>query len=293
MSRASIAALASEIGVATPKVTRIRTEEQLARHLKLIGYPAVLKTDGSSGGLGVAIVENVHQAKAAFRRLSRPPSIAITLKRLIVDRDANLLLSAMLRRRSHVTIQRFIRGKRANVAAACWKGRVLASVCVEVLSSKKPTSSSTVVKVVTNTQMSRAAERLASALKLTGLCGMDFIIDENNRVHLIDFNPRATQTSHLVSSDGKDLLSALASELTGEPEIEQHRNPHRGPVVLFPHGFVQDATSPYSRFIDKDLPRDFPEFTEFGLDFRRETNRFLAKAIHYLRERWQTLVGRD
>jgi carbamoylphosphate synthase large subunit len=276
--------------VPTPKVTPIRTEEQMIRQLKLIGFPAVLKTDGSSGGLGVAIVESTFQAKQAFKRLSQPPSVALTLKRLIIDGDANLVLPAIRRIRPHVTIQRFIRGKRANVAAACWNGTVLANVCVEVLASNKPTSSSTVVRVITNPQMSRAAERIAGVLKLTGLCGMDFIIDAKNRAHLIDFNPRATQTSHLVSSERKNVLRALASKLTGEPFIEDRQDPHRGPVVLFPHGFVCDPASRYARFHDKDLPPHFPEFIQFGLDYRRETNRVLAKAIRYVGERWQTMV---
>jgi hypothetical protein len=289
-SRASVAALARRVKVATPEVTRIRTEEQLIRQLKAIGFPAVLKIDGSSGGLGVAIVENLHQAKQAFRRLSRSPSAALTLKRLLVDRDANLVLPAMLRIRPQVTIQPFIRGKRANIAIACWNGAVLASVCVEVLASNKPTSSSTVVRVITNTQMSRAAERIVNALKLTGLCGMDFIIDADNRAHLIDFNPRATQTAHLVSSEGRLLLNALASKLTGEPLIEEDRYPQRGPIVLFPHGFVCDPASRYSRFVAKDLPLH-PEFSQFGLDYRRETNRFLPKAVHYLWGRWQALLG--
>jgi hypothetical protein len=290
-SRASIAALARKVKVATPNVTRIRTEEQLMRQLKVAGFPAVLKIDGSSGGLGVAIVENEYQAKQAFNRLTQPPTIALTLKRLLVDRDANLVLPVMLRIRPQVTIQPFIRGRRVNIATACWNGTVLASVCVEVLASKKPTSSSTVVRVIRNTQMSRAAERLVNALKLTGLCGMDFIIDANDRAHLIDFNPRATQTAHLVSAEGKLLLHALAAKLTGEPLVEEDRKPQRGPIVLFPHGFVCDPESRYWRFVERDLPPDLPEFSQFGLDFRRETNRFLPKAVHYLWGKWQALLG--
>ena len=235
-SRSQVASLAHSVGVCTPVVTNIRNENELLRELETVGFPAVLKTDGSSGGKGVIIVHDRVDAERAFKRLAAPPDIARTLKSIIVDRHANLVVPCVRRSRALISVQRFIDGTRANVAAACWQGTVLARVCVEVLASNGATGSSTVVKVIAHPGMSEAVERMVRGLKLSGLCGFDFILNStNDRAYLIDFNPRATQTCHLVSSEGNQLLASLAAKLRGSSNVVEFRNQYYGPVVLFPY----------------------------------------------------------
>ncbi len=286
-SRSHVASVASSVDVLCPIVTDIHNADDLSRQIEIDGFPIVLKTDGSSGGAGVAIVDNNADARRAFDRLAAPPNIALTLKRSIIDGDANLILPCLQRARKSVSSQRFINGRRANVAAACWQGKVLAAVCVEVLASNDATSSSTVVRVFSHPGMSHAAERMVRAFKVSGLCGFDFILDSSDeKPYLIDFNPRATQTCHLVSADGKDLLGLLAAKLRGLPPPEKVREPYHGPIVLYPHGFVYDPAGPYSNYIHTDLPPGSPEFEKIGLEFRREKNKLLAKAVRFARNKW-------
>ena len=280
--RSEIARLAQTAEVFTPPVRTIASCSDLLNQLRILGYPSVLKTDGSSGGAGVAIVHNELEAKRAFTRLSGSPNFLLTLKRLIVDGDANLVLPCLRRVQPDVSIQPYVAGRLANIAVACWEGSVLGQVCVEVLSSNGETGPATVVRIISHAGMSQAAEKMVGLLKLSGLCGFDFILDSENAAHLIDFNPRATQTCHLMPPDAKQPLASLISKLGGPQISEAYKTPHDGPIVLFPQGFLSEKDGPYSEHASKDLPAESTEFVTFGLEYRRKRSRLLVRAIRNL-----------
>jgi Carbamoyl-phosphate synthase L chain, ATP binding domain len=280
-SRARIASLAHTAGVLSPTTTNIRNHDELFSQLENVGFPAVLKSDGSYGGMGVIFIHTRAEAKHAFGKLTAHNNVARALKRLIVDRDANLILPCLRRTRPQISIQRFLFGKRANVAVACWKGAVLAQVCVEVIASNEATGPATVVRVIAHPGMSQAVDRLVRVLNLSGLCGFDFILDSTDgSAHLIDFNPRATQTCHLLSPERSQPVLSLAAKLRGLPQIvDDHLSPHCGPIVLFPHGPAYAQKSHYSKYTEIDLPSKSPELVKIGLEFYQRENRFLAKAF--------------
>jgi hypothetical protein len=284
-ARDKISALARANGLPSPVVTAINNHVQLLDALEVIGYPAVLKTDGSSGGVGVAIAKNQADAELSFSRLAHH-SVARAAKRLFVDSDPTLLWPTLFYTRPRVTIQPFIRGRRANAAVACWEGEVLTYVTVEVLASNGLTGPATVVRAIANSGISDAVDRLVGLLRLSGLCGFDFILDEReNKAHLIDFNPRATQTCHLMSFEGDQPVAHLAAKLTGSKLTKSIHQPNLEPIVLFPHGFLIDPRSAFAQYADTDLPIGFAEFQKIGIDYRRRKNRLLNKAVKYLR-RW-------
>jgi hypothetical protein len=291
-SRTRIASLAHAAGVVSPTTTNIGDQDELLSQLENIGFPAVLKSDGSFGGMGVAFIRTRAEAKHAFAKLNAYYSVARTLKRLIVDRDANLILPCLRRSRPQLSIQRFLFGKRANAAVACWKGEVLAQVCVEVIASNEATGPATVVSVIAHPGMSRAVERLVRALDLSGLCGFDFVLDSTDgSAHLIDFNPRATQTCHLLSSERTQPVQSLAARLRGLPPIvDDHLSPHCGPIVLFPHGSVYAPKNHYSKYTEIDLPSKSPELVKIGLEFHQRENRFLAKMFRFAKRNKIDLV---
>ena len=280
-SRAGIASVAHAAGVLSPATTNIRNHDELLSQLENIGFPAVLKSDGSFGGMGVALIHTRAEAKHAFGKLTAYYSMARALKRSIVDRDANLFLPCLRRSRPQLSIQRFLAGKRANAAVACWKGAVLAQVTVEVIASNEATGPATVVSVIAHPGMSQAVERMVRALNLSGLCGFDFILDSTDgSAHLIDFNPRATQTCHLLSSERTQPVLSLAAKLQGLPAIVDDRlSPHCGPIVLFPHGPAYAPKSHYSKYTEIDLPSESPDLAKIALEYHRRKNRFLVKAF--------------
>ena len=190
-----------------------------------------MKSDGSWSGKGVAIVTNRREAPRAFRKLSTPPSVLLTLKRFTLNRDRTLVIRCLRRAPSAVSGQRFVPGRLANAAVACWQGRVLASVHVEVLASIGATGPATVVRVISHPGMSRAVELMVQRLKLSGLCGFDFVLSaEDGSSQLVELNPRATQTGHLIAADGKDLLAELLGAIHNSPVAPRGapvRNPWR------------------------------------------------------------------
>jgi hypothetical protein len=292
-SRAQISSVARSVGVFSPTVTNISNRTELFSQLENIGFPAVLKTNGSYGGLGVAIVHNRAEAKRAFHELLAYYSAARALKRLIINDDPNIVLPCLKRRRPQLSVQPYVYGRRANAAIACWRGEVLAQVCVEVLASNTATGSATVVRVIAHPGMSQAVERMVRALNLSGLCGIDFILDSTDgSAHLIDFNPRATQTCHLVSSEGTRPAESLAAKLRGLPIVENLRSPHYRPIVLFPHGFVVAPESDYSKYTDYDLPSNSPELMKIGLEFPQQEKRFLTKLFDFANKKYRYSTSR-
>lgn len=259
-ARDRIASLARALGVISPTSVAVSDESDLERQLKVIGFPAVLKTNGSLGGWGVAIVHDLSDAKRAFRKLSVPPGVLRMLKRLVVNRDANLVIPCLLRRCSSVSVQAFVCGKLANAAVACWKGQVLAHVIVEVLATRYTNGPATIVRVIEHPGISKAVTLMAHELNLSGLCGFDFILDPiNDCAHMIELNPRATQTCHLMSADGKQLLVLLAARLHGLLPNDKRPRPIRRPIALFPYGLVEDQESPLPKNVYKDVPSQSPQ----------------------------------
>src|SRR4051794_15811324 len=175
-SRAATMALASKCGVRCPPTAAVGTIDDVRRWMKDRGGVAVVKTDGSWGGREVAVVRNADEAVQAFRLLNRFPRWKQIAKRWVVESDPWPLRMRLRRRRPAVSIQTFIDGRPANVAAACFKGNLLGAVQAEVVRCAYPLGPSTVVRVIDHPEMRAAAETMVQALGLTGLCGFDFVL---------------------------------------------------------------------------------------------------------------------
>ena len=113
-----------------------------------------------------------------------------------------------------ISVQAFVHGRPGNVAAACVDGELLGAVQAEVVRSDGELGPSTVLRVIEHPEMRVTATAMVRELGLTGLCGFDFVLEHGtDRAHLLEVNPRATPTSHLVAADGVDLLTSLRAAL--------------------------------------------------------------------------------
>jgi biotin carboxylase len=148
-----------------------------------------------------------------------------------------------------------VEGRPANVAAACLDGKLLGAVQAEVIRSNGAFGPSTVIRVIDHPEMLAAATQLVAKLRLTGLCGLDFVLDEKTgRAELIELNPRATPTAHLLSVDGVDLLTSLRLAL-GRPGPPARTCTYPdGLVALFPLEMQRDPTSPFLTTAFHDVP---------------------------------------
>lgn len=245
---------AAAMGIRSPETRELSSAAMLEDWLVQYGLPTVLKVDGSWGGQGVSIVHDVEQARAAYRRAIHP-SWKRSLIELVLRRDPAPLLRQLGGREPVVTAQRFIKGRVANRAAACWHGEELAGTSVVALQTNGSTGPATVVQVIDSDEMAGASRRLIRSLGLSGLVGLDFVIEEGSGdAYLIEMNPRATPICHLALGAGYDLPVALIARLRGEDPPAAVARPLHEIVALFPGEWRRDHLSPYLSTAFHDVP---------------------------------------
>jgi len=258
-ARTAFMQLAHEEGIRVPATSVIKTMDELKRWISHIGFPAVLKANGSSGGDGTRIVHTLEEADRAFRRLQAPPFLARAAKRALVDGDHTLVWPSLLRRRPVVNGQAFVVGHEATSTTLCWQGAVLARLHFEVLKKVKPTGHATVLRLIEHAEMSGAVERIARRLNLSGWHGFDFILEAHTgNAYLIEINPRITQVGHLAMGPGRDLPAAFYAAVSGNPMQEAHKVTEKDTVALFPQEWIRDPASEFLQTAYHDVPWEEP-----------------------------------
>src|SRR5207245_7141289 len=169
------------------------------------------KADCTSGGEGVGVGHTIEQAEQAYRRLQARPLLARAAKRALVDQDRTLVWPSLLRRRSVVNAQAFVAGREATGTVACWNGALLAGLHFEVLNKRSSAGPATVMRLIENAEMSGAAEKIVRRLNLSGVHGLDFMLEaDTGNAYLIEINPRSTQVGHFTLRPGRDLPGVLS-----------------------------------------------------------------------------------
>jgi hypothetical protein len=260
LARTAFLELAQEEGIRVPKSQVIHTASDLRDWVTRMGCPTVLKTDRSSGGEGVRIVQTLEEAERAFRSLEAPPLLARAAKRALIDQDTTLMWPSLLRRRSIVNAQAFVAGREATSLIACWKGAVLASLHFEVLNKEDAGGPSTVLRLTENTEMSVAAEKMIRRLDLSGLHGFDFMLEAHTgSAYLLEINPRATQIGHLTLGSGRDLPAALYAAVSGEVVQPCAKLTENDTIALFPQEWKRNPKSAFLQSGYHDVPWKEPE----------------------------------
>ncbi len=250
---------AADDGVAVPPGRTIRTRDDLRAWHADHPEPCLVKSEGSWGGSGVVLARTLEAAEAAFLVMSRPIAFRKALRILLVDRDPFPFVEFLHRERREVTVQARVSGRQANIMAACWNGRLLGTIGVEVLQAQGRTGAATVVRLVDNAEMEAAARVVAGRLGMSGFFGLDFIIEEGTgRTVLIEMNPRATQLGHLAWK-GRSLAAQLFAEATGaEPGAGAVLDRDRT-VAMFPQALRFAAEQVDLTEAELDVPWTEPE----------------------------------
>ena len=259
-ARAPFLHLAEEAGIRVPATVSIVAAHDVENWASEHGFPAVMKADGMTGGEGVRLVRSLEVAQRARRELRASPSFARAAKRALLDQDWTLVRPSLLRKRRDVSIQSFVRGHEATSAIVCREGVLLASLHFEVLQKTSPHGPATVLRLIQNSEMQSAAEKIAKRLCLSGFHGLDFMLEEETgRPYLIELNPRATQVGHLTLGARRDLPAALYAAMTGEPIRPAAKLTENQIICLFPGECLRDPESEYLRTGYHDLPFGEPE----------------------------------
>ncbi len=259
-ARTEFIKLARNEGIRAPKTEVIANSQILKQWLDRMGFPAVLKANGTSGGDGVRVVHSLEEAERALQELQNPPLFARAVKRALLDQNKTLLWPALLRRRAVVNAQEFVAGREATSAVACWQGTVLSSLHFEVLKKRDSAGPSSVLRLIENAGMTAAAEKMVRRLNLSGLHGFDFMLEaQTENAHLIEINPRATQVGHLTLGAGRDLPAALCAAVSGEAVQAAPKVTENHTIALFPQEWIRDPESEFLQSGYHDVPWEEPE----------------------------------
>ena len=285
--RTAVLFIARGEGLRVPQTDVVASWNELQSWITRCGLPAVLKTNGTSGGDGVRIIRNLDEAEKAFRELHAPPLIARAVKRALLDVDTTLLLPSITRKPYVVNAQSFVEGREATSAVAAWKGEVLAGLHFEVLRKQYAGGPATVLRQIDLPEMKLAAEKMVRTLGLSGLHGFDFMLEEGTGyAHLIEHNPRATQVGHLRLGPGRDLLAALLAAVSAQDVNIVPSVTDKDIIAIFPHECLKNPSSEYLRTGYHDVPWEAPELVLACLRYGHKVNAWYSpqKWIHRYRD---------
>ena len=270
-SRSNLIGVAHSEGVRAPATARIDSLASLDSWTRAHGFPLVLKSDGSAGGRGVQVVRTPDEAKRAFLQLSEPPLVARAIKRALFDQDRTLIQSCLQRQVPTINAQSYVLGRDATTSVACWKGRILASISVEVVRTQSERGPASVLRVINHAEMSTCAERIVRRLSLSGLLGFDFVVDETGDANLIEMNARATQTCHLPLGTGRNLPLALACALNGQDAPVSTSVTDRNLIALIQE-WQSNPASAYLHSAFHDVPWSEPRLVKICVDQQISAN---------------------
>ena len=278
-SRSAFMKLAHTERIRAPKAEVVRNIDDLKTWVARMGFPTVLKANGTSGGDGVRIVHTLDQAELALRTLQAPPLLARAAKRALLDQDKTLVWPSLLRRRSVVNAQAFVAGHEATSTIACWKGSILASLHFEVINKASSAGHATVVRLVENAEMSAAVEKMTRRLGLSGLYGFDFMLEvDTGNAYIIEINPRATQVGHLSLGLGHDLPAALYAALSGKAVQAAPKVTEKDTIALFPQEWIRDPESAFLQSGYHDVPWEEPEFVRDCVNNHRKQSAWYSRS---------------
>ena len=273
---------AEEGGAAVPAYAAVPTQADLRAWLDANGFPAYLKADGTFGAMGVRRVDTYEKAESAFLALHEPPAAMRAFRRFALHDDPTVLRLFFSRYQPAISIQRAVAGVDVNSAIFCWRGRVLATLSMQVIEVRYERGPSTVLHRIQNPMMDRAADILASRLNLSGFYGLDFILEDKTGIPwLLEMNSRATQIPHLALGVGHDLPAAAFAAITGRPVCPRPPVTSRETIALFPQEWDRDPASPLLRSSYHDVPWESPAliraFTKRRSRIRRLLTRLFAE----------------
>ena len=284
-SRFQLLNTAAGLGIRVPRTVRVASEQDLVDWHRDNESISVLKVDGESGGNGVRISRSLEDSAAAWYELRERASAAHAWKRLVIDRDPLATWLRSHRSGREVTIQEFIPGRPANSMLACRDGTVIAQTSALVVASDGPTGAANIIRPVNDRRMALAGELLAAKLRLSGFCGLDFMIEAatGNPV-LIEMNPRCTQLGHLEFAGQGSLAAALCADLKGEAVRDPLHPVRPGPIALFPQAFARIAAqSPHLDSSYHDIPWEEPRLVHELMLEPWPIRRWAARLYHLFR----------
>ena len=258
-SRSDLLALARHEGTEVPATMALTAPKDLDLWANRHGFPAFVKVDGTTGGVGVTAVGNLDQAQRALQTTVDAAKVSRDLVRFLRGRDRFSFWDHVHGPERKVSIQAAIKGTPANILVSCDRGEITGAICVEARATHGERGPATIVAVVRNPEMLHAATRITGRLGLSGFVGFDFMIEQaSGRSFLIEMNPRATPIGHLALGEGRDLVSAFSRHVLGLTTANRVPIPACEKIALFPTAWHTDPAGLWRHEAYHDVPWEEP-----------------------------------
>jgi hypothetical protein len=233
-SKSRLMSVAEALQIPYPPTIIVNSYQDIDQQLGRLVYPALLKLDELWGGRGIRLVHNHHELLQAVVELSFHHDWPKSLRQLAARGIQYLPDSWRPAIPRNLSIQRYIGGRPANRAVVCWQGKILAGISIEALEIDSEFGPTRLARIIDNTELAKAAERIVANQKLSGFLGFDFMLDDANRAWLLEMNPRATPACHL-RSRAPSLPASLFLKLTGQLPDNDVREVPQDAIALFPN----------------------------------------------------------
>lgn len=231
--------LALSLRLTVPKFVRLSKLSEAVDFAEEVGYPVILKPETGVAGIGVGVIRSKEEMLATLPLVER-----------YIKLNSNI----------PYFVQKFIEGSVGTYAFVSYRGKVLAGFgMVNEEAHPALTGVASVIRPVENKEMAKTAEKFIAATGFSGFGSMDFVIDSEDKAHMIELNPRPVSSSHLGAVYGTDLCRALYNKLTGSRKRTPKPKEEIDRVALYPQELMRDPESNVFTNAYHDQPFEDPE----------------------------------
>jgi len=193
--------LATNAGLRYPTTIEVKSPRELEHAIASMGFPALVRPSNSGGGSRVRLIVSEDQLTALTRRLAIDHAHPLLVQQYVRGRDYSMTIIGTEGQSQAISVQAQLIG----IPAA---GRdcdfvYCGNYCPVRLEA-------------TQSQLTQAMEEIASRLELVGYNGIDFVVDDNGEMWLLEVNPRITGTLELLEvASGVNLMEWHLRALEG------------------------------------------------------------------------------
>ncbi|WP_111978573.1 ATP-grasp domain-containing protein [Algibacillus agarilyticus] len=162
-------------------------------------------------------------------------------------------------------VQKYLTGQVGTYSFCAHQGRFLAGVAAKQLESfNHPFEQATVLQSVVIPELDIYAAKLCKHLNYTGFGGIDFIIQNNGLIQVLEVNARMTKLAQMGMHYGVNLLAIFFDTMAGRAPQYFQLEPHKI-VAVFPHESARDRQSQYLKHT-VDMPWQEPQMLKMMLN---------------------------
>lgn len=214
-SKADFCALSAG-GLAVPPSRICRSLGETRAAAATLGFPLMLKTSGGFAGLGVRMVRDGSELDASFAALSdEAPLVA---QRFVAGPVGN-------------TVVLYDRG-----VPICWMS------AFKVRTWPGPFGPSSARQFMSHRDVEPIIRALGVHSGYHGFCALDWVLDEHDRLQIIELNARPVPTIHMGPLAGVDFARAVRELLAGVPRVQPPRPRAARIIPMFPEDVWRAAS---------------------------------------------------